>query len=474
MKKKKIAALLILAMAAGLAACGRTPSTDKEGTTVQTGETAAEGTTENNASTEEEPVEVVWWTYFGDTNIGYLQNIIDEYNSSQDKYHVTVEFQGTQAEMNAKIQSTALEDLPALFSGAVENVAMYAASEYCMPLQPYIDQDTEGWAELDSTWEAIRSAYCDNEGNQIGYPIGFSYPGIFYNADMLEEAGIDASEIKSYTDLYEVCETLVKEGYTTYGIGFHGDGYYFNAALGREGIQAYNNNNGLGSERITECLYTSDETVHSAIYNMLDVYQKLHSENLCVPFGSDYQAEVIPQLASGDCAMMMGVVSMTTKVLDAVQGSFEVGIVPMISATEDGKCTGEPAGGTGTFIGNNGDAEEMQGAYEFIKYASTGKQAAYFAIQTGYLAPNQAAFDSEEYQKYVAETFPAVAAVYDSLAASDDSALNPYIPVSNEMKAANILAIETVAADPNASIDDAIQMAEESIQEAIELYNLSN
>ena len=46
--------------------------------------------------------------------------------------------------------------------------------------------------------------------------------------------------------------------------------------------------------------------------------------------------------------------------------------------------------------------------------------------------------------------------------------------ISNEMKAANILAIETVAADPNASIDDAIQMAEESIQEAIELYNLSN
>ena len=78
-----------------------------------------------------EPTEVVWWTYFGDTNIGYLQNVIDAFNESQQNYHVTIEYQGKQSEMNAKIQSTAQQDLPALFSGAVENVAMYANADYC-------------------------------------------------------------------------------------------------------------------------------------------------------------------------------------------------------------------------------------------------------------------------------------------------------------------------------------------------------
>ena len=58
-------------------------------------------------------------------------------------------------------------------------------------IQDFIDEDTEGWPELESTWEAIRVAYQDNEGNQVGYPVGYSYPGIYYNADMLEEAGID-------------------------------------------------------------------------------------------------------------------------------------------------------------------------------------------------------------------------------------------------------------------------------------------
>ena len=49
--------------------------------------------------------------------------------------------------MNAKIQSTAQQDLPALFSGAVENVAMYANADYCADLQQYIDKDTDGWKE---------------------------------------------------------------------------------------------------------------------------------------------------------------------------------------------------------------------------------------------------------------------------------------------------------------------------------------
>lgn len=116
----------------------------------------------------------------------------------------------------------------------------------------------------------------------------------------------------------------------------------------------------------------------------------------------------------------------------------------------------------------------MQGAYEFIKYASTGDQAAFFATKTGYLAPNKEAFDSSVYQEYVSNVFPAVSSVYDSLEASDDSAVNPYIPISNEMKQANNLEIETVANDPEADIDEVIQIAQETIQEAIELYNASN
>ena len=69
----------------------------------------------------------------------------------------------------------------------------------------------------------------------------------------------------------------------------------------------------------------------------------------------------------------------------------------------------------------------MQGAYEFIKFASTGEQAGYFASATGYIAPNQEAYDSAAYKTYREETFPGISVVYDSLAKSDSSATNPYV-----------------------------------------------
>ena len=172
--------------------------------------------------------------------------------------------------------------------------------------------------------------------------------------------------------------------------------------------------------------------------------------------------------------MMMAVVSVTGKVLSAVGNNFEVGIVPMISATSAGKRTGNPAGGTGSFICNNGNKWAQKGAYEFIKFASSADQAANFSTMTGYLAPNSDAYNSTTYQDYVKNTFPAIADVYTSLEKSDSSANNPYIPISNEMKAANKTATQEAASDPKADLDTIIKKANDTIQEAIELYNLSN
>lgn len=302
-KHRILAAGMAAAMTLSLAACGGSAST-AEPTASSAVEAAAPEATSEAAGGD--VTEVTWWTYFGDKNIGYLQNIIDDFNNSQNQYHVTIVYQGNQMECNAKLQSTEKENLPAMFSGAVEDVAMYANSDFCVPLQKYVDADTEGWQELDDTWDALRSAYSDGQGNLIGYPIGYSYPNIFYNADLLKKAGVDPASIQSFDDLYDASKTIVDGGFATYGIGFFANGAMFNVALGREGVQAYNNENGLNGQPVTECLYDSDTTVHDSIYNMLSIYQKMGAEKLCVPYGADYQSEIIPQMASGDCAMMMG------------------------------------------------------------------------------------------------------------------------------------------------------------------------
>lgn len=250
-KHRILAAGMAAAMTLSLAACGGSAST-AEPTASSTVEAAAPEATSEAAGGD--VTEVTWWTYFGDKNIGYLQNIIDDFNNSQNQYHVTIVYQGNQMECNAKLQSTEKENLPAMFSGAVEDVAMYANSDFCVPLQKYVDADTEGWQELDDTWDALRSAYSDGQGNLIGYPIGYSYPNIFYNADLLKKAGVDPASIQSFDDLYDASKTIVDGGFATYGIGFFANGAMFNVALGREGVQAYNNENGLNGQPVTEKL----------------------------------------------------------------------------------------------------------------------------------------------------------------------------------------------------------------------------
>ena len=456
--KKILSLILALVMALSLVACGKkdeTPDPVED-------EQKPEGT-----------VEVVWWTNYGDKNISYLQKTIDAFNASQSDYHVTIEYQGSAAELKAKVQSTAQADLPALFNSSVQSVGICADADYCAPLQQFVDADTEGWPELDATYASLRASYTDGNGNLIGYPNGYSYGGVYYNADLLKDAGIDPASLKTVDDIYNACETLVKGGHCTYGIGFHDSGFYFNAMLGREGVKLYDAGNGYEG-RVENCLYESDSTVNTAVTNLLSFYQKLYANKLAIPYGSNYQSEIIPQMASGDCAMFVGVVSMTTKLLTSIEGKFELGIMPLPSVTADGKRTGEPAGGTGIFICDNGDKWAMQGAYEFIKFMSKAEYAADFAASTGYLAPSSVAYESDVYQNYLTNVFPGVSTVYESLANSDDSARNPFVGFASEMEAANKQAVETVANDANANVADVLHTCYTDIQEAIDLYNMSN
>ena len=172
--KKVLALIRALVMALSLVACGK----EKDPTADWGPE--PEGT-----------IEVEIWTLFGETLRNQYQKVIDDFNASQTKYHVTCETQGSAAELNAKLASVSQEELPAMFHGTVENVAMYANADYCVPLQEFIDMEKKGtWKELDNTWQAILTAYQDQSGSQIGYPQGYSYGNVFYNKDMFAKAGI--------------------------------------------------------------------------------------------------------------------------------------------------------------------------------------------------------------------------------------------------------------------------------------------
>lgn len=417
-------------------------------------------------------IELVWWTNFGTVSVGDLQRTIDAFNASQKDYHLTIEYQGSAGELDAKVASTLQADLPDIVNHAAQRSAEWDGVDYIIPIQQYLDQDTEGWKELDSLYPALRAAYSNKKGELLGFPNGYSYGAIFYNADMFKKAGIDPSKLVSIESLFAAAKDLVDRGFCTYGIGFNAGGYFANVNLAREGINAYNNRNGYDGD-VTECLFLDGGPVQDAMVKLITAYKDLYAGKYAVPYGLNWKAEVCPRFGTGECAMFYTVVSGINTILDAVNGSFEIGVLPAPSVTDAGTRAGECNGGTGMFMCNTGDYWRMKGAYEFIKFWSQGQYMADFATCTGYLAPSDEAFNSEIYQKYLAR-IPNLTVVYDSLKEAKGEANLPYCGVVTTTE--NVLknAILTVANDPNANVLDVIKVARDEVQDAINMYNLAN
>lgn len=75
--------------------------------------------------------------------------------------------------------------------------------------------------------------------------------------------------------MYDASKTIVDGGFATYGIGFFANGAMFNVALGREGVQAYNNENGLNGQPSPNACMTATRRCMIPSINMLSIYQKM-------------------------------------------------------------------------------------------------------------------------------------------------------------------------------------------------------
>ena len=414
--------------------------------------------------------EVIWWSNFSGTMQKTLLGMIDKYNAQQNKYFVRFEFQGGASDLMAKLQATAPSALPDMFSGAVEHTGFFAASSFCKPLQDFIDKDK--W-DYSSTYPHLVSSYSDGEGNQMGYPIGNSFAGVYCNMDMFKKAGLDPyKELKSLQDVYRVAKIMVDKGIAKYGVAFHNNGYYVNAALAVEGVDSVDAGNGYKG-KATKSLYDTGKT-YKAMYSMLDAYQKIYAGGYGIPYGTDCNGEVVPKFAKGELAMFLGVISFHNRILTSGGDKLDIGMVPMPGCSENSRSSGVPAGGTGSFIAKNNRPAGQAGAYDFIKWLAEPEQAAHWAVSTGYLPVSSAAAATATYQTFMKKVFPRAQYCLDAQTKGDKLTKTPYLPIANEVLKANLLAIERVANDPKYNIEKAIKEATGSINEAIELYNMAN
>lgn len=474
---KKIAMLLAGVMTLSLVACGSSTGTAEstednskvsnsvENTEVKTEETSNSESKEASA----EPTTITVWTCnSGDTN-AWLAEAAQRFNESQSDYVVEHTYGGSYEEVLAKLSATKAGSYPDIFHSDTESAYTYYANpDVYVPIEKYVQADGYDMSNIMGNLQATYTM----DGEWQCMPLGNTVAGYFYNADLLEQAGIDPNtDLNSYEEMLVACQKLKDIGVST-PLHFGSSSSFYSMALTAQGIDYVDNNNGKDGIP-TKSLVGEEGACHDATVSYFQIVKDLKAAGLMVPYGTA-SADVNDMFANGECAIVFGFISSFKTMSNVVGDAFEMGFhsIPTINAgTENvGQCTG----GGCLFLSNNGDENRERGAWEFMKFLMADENAVGYSMVSGYLPISTTAVETAEYQKYLDTVFPTARQSLEAQENTPEDVYNAWLPMFADFHAM----IKEYTAK---AYDDDSKTAEEwtnefakAFDETIELYNLSH
>lgn len=194
MKLKKIVALLSLS-ALILSACG----TKEENPSSGTGDT----------------VKIRFATWDSEESLTLQQELVDKFNSSQEKIQVTLEAYGD--EYDTKLAAgMGAKDAPDVMY--MWNYPAY--KDALEPLDSYIEKEGAEYGE--NFYEALWN-YNKADDVILGLPVGYTTHVMYYNKDLFDAKGVSYPEAGwTWDDAKEIAKKLTDEGEDTKGLVFSG------------------------------------------------------------------------------------------------------------------------------------------------------------------------------------------------------------------------------------------------------------
>lgn len=355
---------------------------------LSTGCGGGSSTAASTASTaSDEPINLEFWHSMGGSTGELIQEIVDEFNSSQSEIHVDCIYQGDYTTGGTKIQAAVSSgNGPAVAQIEITRVGMYAAAGALLDLTPYAEAD-EDFNPDDLFPGVMDFSYYD--GKLISLPNGRSVPVMYYNVDALKKAGFDKAP-ETWDELREAAKATTDAANGVYGYGCPiGDSWYYLALMLTAGGQVYNdegNNIGFNNESGTK---------------PLQLWQDMQKDgSLYMPEGDDYasNAALRNSFMAGICNITMQSSSQYRSLVD--NSSFEVGVAFI---PKDVTYAAIPGGSNLVSFGTNLSDKEKQATWKFMKYMCSPEVAGKYAAGTGYLPTSEAAMNTKIYQDTLAK-----------------------------------------------------------------------
>lgn len=406
-------------------------------------------------------VELMFWYSLGGAASTAVQDLVAKFNESQDRYAMTAEYQGTYDDSLLKFTSSRDGQRPdVIHINEIGTATLLDLGAY-VPVQQFIDR---GDLDTSDYMTKVLDAY-KYDGEMYAFPFSITVPGIFYNEEAFDAAGVDPSTLHTFEGFVEASEQLAASGVTTYGASIVADTWIYEQLMASMNVGVVDNENGRGG-RATQIVADENGGLHTVLSAIRDF-----NASPATFVSSDF-ADVRRTFANGEIGMYVETVGTFSVTSEIVDGRFTIRQRPLFRL--DGYEDGHPyPSGAALWVVDRGDEEKALGVVEFIKFFMEQENQVEFALATGYLPIREDVIDDPRYEQYVAEVNPGTWDIVQDLMDSTwpGSALFGSLGEFRRIVNNQVVAMHD---DASFTVDQAVERIAEEANEQIWLYNLSN
>lgn len=332
---------------------------------------AAGGQQEPEAA--DSPIEITYWRTLAGRAGEAQDELVEMFNQSQDRVHVSVEFQSGYNDLQQKLMAAyAAGEGPEVSMLGTYEIKVFSNADVLMDLTPYITGDNG----LDmSDWSGTMAQAGMMNGRTVWLPLNVAVPVLYYNTEAFEEAGLPGppetiDQFLEYADRLTVRDAggnVSRYGYATLNDWF--PHWPTQNLLWSDGV------------RLTSRDYSNITFNDPGVIDLFSRLQRLFADGSAV-WPDEASGGHRSMFINGKAAMIL---DSPAPLYDIVEGA--VGFTPAVAPYPAGDAGRVFApGGGGIIMSGNCPEEKRDAAWEFIRFMLQPENIAYNAQGSGYVA----------------------------------------------------------------------------------------
>ena len=410
-----------------------------------------------SAASAQDRVEVQFWHAMGGQLGERVDQFAADFNAMQDAYEVVPVYQGNYTEtMTTAIAAFRAGEQPHIVQVFEVGTATMMAAEENGAIYPVYQLMEDAGVDFDESayLPAVISYYSDTDGNLLSLPFNSSTPVLWYNATLLEDNGLEVPG--TWDEVWAAAEVLRDAGVPSpVGFGWQSWTMIENYSAWHD-IALGTMENGFAGTG-TEFTFNNDAVVNH-IQSIADAGQ----EGLFTYGGR--RGDSRGMFVNGETAMWINSSAYYGGFVNDIT-EFEFNQAPLPLDTDVAEAPQNSIiGGATLWVLAGHEAEEYQGAAEFLAFLSTAEQQADWAGSTGYVPITTAAYELMGDQGFFDEN-PGTDTAIEQLS------LNQPTPNSRGLRFGNFVQIRDIINEEMEAVWAGDKTAQEAMDAAVERGN---